>query len=206
MAHARINDKQGGGQTLKIHRQAPHPFAAGPLLDVEHAAQERRIVVLDTGRQAHQARFEVARQVRAFRGRGGWPPQLRSHLGFDSGEEGHRHRGAGAEATAPRRIAGEGHLDRRQVQCFRDHADQSAFGLRQESGGGGGFDGLRALGNPVEMVVGAAEPDGDGEVERDIDRPGSWMQEPERPDVQRTAAEIGPAPGAGSDHEASPER
>ena len=62
------SDQQMLAEPREIDRQRGDLFAAGSMHELEHAAKLRWIVILQPGRQAHQARLDVARHGGTLRG------------------------------------------------------------------------------------------------------------------------------------------
>ena len=131
-----VGDDQTAPQLLEIDAYPTHLFTTRPVLDLERAAEQRGVVILDPGGKTHEARLEIAREMNdGGRRRGG-----RTERVFDRRDERHRERGARAEAGAPGRVAGERDFERRQIEVLRHQSDQRTLGGCHQLGASGDLD------------------------------------------------------------------
>ena len=194
MAAAGVGDDQAPPELFEIDGESAHHLSAGLVTDLERAAEQRGIVVLDAGGQTHQPGLEVAREMDDGVDRGGGCAER----SFGGGDQRNRERGARAQAGAARRGARERDLERRQVEVLGHQPHQRALGRRQQLGAIGGLDARPVL-RHTPAAVATLEHHPHLEVDRDVDGARAAMQYAERPDVERASAEIDAAGRRGFD-------
>ena len=150
-------------------------------------------MVLEAGGEPHQPGLEVAGQMAAgSRGCGGDGSTLPSAAAIRATVMAELApspppRGESLARSAPRKAGAP--------SASASTPISAPSGWRGELRGRARLDHTLALADAVQLIGGAAEAHGDGEVDRHVDGAGLGLEEAERPDVEGAAGQVDPAPG-----------